>query len=411
MIVTIRMTIGTRCRTSIATLCMLASSLAFAGDVEASNATDVAPDRILVTVDADSLSIGTLSPSGRLEYAPPSDEAIRAVQLRRARAIADEFSLRLEEDWPIPALDVYCFVFRLADPARRDHVIAALSQHPDVESAQALNFFHTENDPLNRTDDTLATGSQRLHALATGRDVRVAVIDTGADLAHEDLSSAHIAAVDFVGDAVDDQEQAVPVESHGTTIIGMIAAGRDNGMGISGYAPDAAILLLRACWQPQPGDERAVCNSFTLAKALSYALEADVAIVNLSISGPRDLLLERLGELLVAHDTLVVAAGESRETFPASIAGSLIAQGLLPGTERFMTLLPDDRYGLRSGSSLDAARITGIAALLQEIAPEIGRAGIQKRLNRLREEPADAVFADLLGSRAKTSDSNRRAVR
>src|SRR5690606_22043471 len=111
-------------------------------------ALDEAADRILVTVDSDSLdSVARLSPSGRLSYLPPAAEETRAAERRRALAIAADvggtFTLQLEEDWPIPALGVYCFVFRVAadDREQRDEIIRTLARHPDVESAQALNFF------------------------------------------------------------------------------------------------------------------------------------------------------------------------------------------------------------------------------------------------------------------------------
>ncbi|HEX7048284.1 MAG TPA: S8 family serine peptidase [Gammaproteobacteria bacterium] len=382
-------------------------------NVRAANgtATDETTDRILVTVEADSLAgIADLSPSGRLDYLPPTPEEIRKLQRERAQDIVETFSntftLQLEEDWPIPALGVYCFVFRMDEPhgdngEQRERVIAMLADHPDVESAQALNFFHprndysTKGDPLSRVESRPGNAMQLVQR-ASGQEVSIAVIDTGADLLHEDLAGANIIAFDLVND-----DDSVPAEHHGTSVLGVIAAQRGNGKGIGGYAPDAEILLLRACWQPRPMDEYAVCNSFTLAKALSYALESDADIVNLSVAGPRDPLLERLAALLDERGKLLVAAGESRDTFPASVTGSLFAATLLPESEHsIMTLLPGDRYGVRSGSSLQAARITGIAALIRELAPGIGVADLHQRLARLRTETIDAAFADLLTTTA-----------
>ncbi|HEX6928358.1 MAG TPA: S8 family serine peptidase [Gammaproteobacteria bacterium] len=367
-------------------------------------ATDVSADRILVTVKSDShAGIAELSPSGRLDYLPPAPEQVRAAERQRALSIASEFSdsftLRLEEDWPIPALGVYCFVFRMAepDPERRERIVAALAGHPGVESAQPLNFFYPRashdaspaDDPLDRIDAIPGTG---LFQRASGRNVEIAVIDTGADLQHEDLAGANIVALDLVGDDDD-----LPAEHHGTSVLGVIAAQRDNGKGIGGYAPDANVLLLRACWQPRPRDEYAVCNSFTLAKALSYALQSDAAIVNLSVAGPRDPLLERLAALLDERGKLLVAAGDSRESFPASVTGSIVAAALLADSaDGVMTLLPDDRYAIRQGTSIQAARVTGIATLIRELAPSIDVAELHQRLARLRTESAETVFADLL---------------
>lgn len=396
------------------------TACASAGNMPATDgitATDETADRILVTVEANPLAgIAGLSPSGRLDYLPPAPGEIRAAQRQVALAIVEDvsnaFALELEEDWPIPALGVYCFVFRMddADRERRAKLVAALARHPDVESAQPLNFFHpridnTRNaealaDPLGSVD-AVSVGTE-LYQRASGQDVGIAVIDTGADLAHEDLAGANIIAMDLVGDS-----DVPPAEHHATSVLGVIAAQRGNGKGIGGYAPDASILLLRACWEPRPRDEYAVCNSFTLAKALSYALESDAAIVNLSVAGPRDPLLERLAALLDERGKLLVAAGESRRTFPGSVMESVIAAALLPepahGT---MTLLPGNRYGIRSGSSLLAARVTGIAALIRELAPGMRVADLHERLSRLRTETMDTAIADLLTTNAVGSTRN-----
>lgn len=366
-------------------------------------ATDETPDRILVTLPVNELSdVADLSPSGRLDYFPESAMEQRDAQRDRARAIATEFEMQIEEDWPIPALGVYCFVFRLDEPAQRERIITALAAHPDVESVQPLNFFHAEGapgntartDPLADVQQALASGLADVHELATGKHVGIAVIDTGADLRHEDLADASITALDLVGTQT--ETGIVPAEHHGTAIIGVIAADSQNGKGISGYAPDAAVFLLRACWETPEQDERAACNTFTLAKALSHALAARVDIVNLSITGPRDPLLEQLAAVMVERGTLLVAAGPG-ESFPASVPGSFVASQLLADADRaVMTLLPGDRYGVRGGTSLGAARISGIAALLRQIAPDLPVAELQRRIGLLRNRPVRAAFGGFL---------------
>ncbi|HEX6929693.1 MAG TPA: hypothetical protein VF267_10605, partial [Gammaproteobacteria bacterium] len=64
-------------------------------------------DRILVTLEVTPPGgTATLSPSGRLNYLPPDAASIRREQLQKAHALARDYDLELEEDWPIPALDV-----------------------------------------------------------------------------------------------------------------------------------------------------------------------------------------------------------------------------------------------------------------------------------------------------------------
>jgi subtilisin family serine protease len=73
-------------------------------------------------------------------------------------------------------------------------------------------------------------------------------------------------------------------------VAGIIAADAGNGIGIIGVAPEVKLLALRACW---PAQAKSVCSSFTLAKALTFALERAPQVVNLSLAGPQDPLLER----------------------------------------------------------------------------------------------------------------------
>ncbi|MBW3568073.1 MAG: S8 family serine peptidase, partial [Proteobacteria bacterium] len=286
---------------------------------------DLDEDRILVTLHADNpLGTVALSPSGRLGYHTASAGDIRAGFVRTAQQLASAHDLHLEEDWPIPSLQVHCFVFRVADLRERRHVVAQLREHPEVESVQALQFFHGEGsgdpDPLVGWNAELDAGLQMAHRNSTGKSVSIAVIDAGIDTAHEDLEGSELDVIDLV-----DGRQDVPAEAHGTAVVGLIAARPENGVGIRGYAPGSRISLMRACWEPGTTRESAVCNSFTLAKALSLVLESDADIVNLSISGPRDPLLERLAAEIVSRGQILVAAGTGTETFPGSVPGSVLA--------------------------------------------------------------------------------------
>jgi len=371
---------------------------------------DLDGDRILVTLQTRTpVGVTALSPSGRLDYQPQSAQQLRAGHMQAARELASAFDLHLEEDWPIPALEVHCFVFRLANGEKRKQLVARLQEHPHVESVQALQFFHGEgsavhgdllDDPLadsladslaNPLADPLANWDEKLnerllaaHRNTTGKSVTIAVIDAGVDTAHEDLDGASLRTVDFVDGRIDST-----AETHGTAVVGLLAARAGNGIGIRGYAPDARILLIRACWEPKPDRETAICNSFTLAKALSLALESQADIVNLSISGPRDPLLERLAGELVRRGQLLIAAGTGNGTFPASVPQSILASrhAISPhSTGPALTLLPGNRYGLRNGTSITTARVAGAAALVMELRPDVSAAEFEQLLSPQSEK-------------------------
>ena len=303
----------------------------------------------------------------------------RGARQRVADELAARFKLRIVGSWPMPLLGVDCFVMEAPESATIGGLVDQMSQDARVESVQTMNLFHTlsRDDPLYPLQPTRNLWHlDELHQIATGKNVRVAAIDTGVELDHPDLRDRVVIARNFV-----DSRNAV-AETHGTAVAGIIAAGADNGVGIVGVAPDAALLALRACWEMPADEHSAVCSSFTLAKALQFALDRDANVINLSLAGPRDQLLGRLLDLAKARRVVVVAAADPHLAdggFPASFPGVLAvaaddAQDSSAGTllapgRHIPTTLPGHRWGLVGGSSFAAAQVSGLVALLFDIAP------------------------------------------
>lgn len=319
--------------------------------------------------------------------------------------LAGEVRMQLVEHYAIDALNVYVYVLEGSSQRHADRAVARLEKFPGVQRVQRANLFRTQtlqpesetdvtaiqdgdDDPLGPLQALPAEELARLHGFATGRGVSIAIVDTGIDLDHEDLQGARLRARDLVDELLD-----VPVETHATAVTGIIAAQSRNGIGISGIAPASDVLVLRACWQ-QTSDDSAYCNTFTLAKALATALEANVDIVNLSLTGPMDPLLVQLVEALVTNNTIVVAANmdePDQGPFPSSLPGVISATSrplrandpgpvYAPG-EEIITTLPDNRYGLRNGSSISAAQVSGVASLFRERDPAISAAAIEALLH------------------------------
>jgi hypothetical protein len=314
----------------------------------------------------------------------------RDARRRIAAQLAGEHGLRLVTEWPMPVLGVDCFVMEVPSDGSPAHVVERLSSDPRIESAQSMNLFHAlgQNDPLYY----LQPGAKlwhltELHQVSTGRNVMVAEIDTGVELEHPDLRGRVAVAQNFV-----DGSQYV-AEMHGTAIAGIIVARADNGVGIVGVAPQARLMALRACWQEPGNSGAAICSSFTLAKALQFALDQDAKVYNLSLSGPRDRLLERLLDAALARGVTIVGAVDSRVGdggFPASHAGVLAVAGddergvagdvlAAPGRD-IPTTIPGGRWDFVAGSSFAAAHVTGLVALLRELDPRIQRQQVHDAL-------------------------------
>jgi hypothetical protein len=162
-------------------------------------------------------------------------------------------------------------------------------------------------------------------------------------------------------------------------MVGLIAAVANNHVGIVGLAPRVHVEVLEACWQLSPASDAAACNTFTLARALAAALAADVQLVNLSVAGPADPLLAALVQVgLKRGMTFVGAAAGPDAPFPTAIPGVITAAGteqtpppgaLAAPAQHVMTLRPAGEYDFESGSSIAAAEITSVLALLMSASP------------------------------------------
>ncbi|HVN34112.1 MAG TPA: S8 family serine peptidase [Casimicrobiaceae bacterium] len=334
---------------------------------------------------------------------------------RVAEELAARFNLRVVGSYPMPALGVDCFVMEAPENLPLRPLIEGMASDSRVESVQAVNLFRvlSHDDPLFPLQPTAALWHlDELHQVATGKSVRVAAIDSGVELDHPDLRGRIVVARNFV-----DARDAV-AEVHGTAVAGIIAARADDGIGIVGVAPEAGLMALRACWQ-LPGDERAaVCSSFTLAKALQFALDNSARVINLSLGGPRDRLLERLIAAAALRGIVVVAAADPRSAdggFPASLPSVLAVAGddvqdasattyLAPGRDVPATL-PGRKWGLVGGSSYAAAEVAGLVALLIDAAPEQNPQQIREKLStpdKAASTPHRGALVDACAAVART---------
>jgi len=305
----------------------------------------------------------------------------RTARHRIAAAVAAAHGLVVESDWPMPSLGVDCFLMKAAPDQPLHAVLDALASDSRTAWAQPLNKFHSlsHNDPLFALQPAASAWHlAEVHAVTTGRHVSIAQLDTGVELTHPDLAGQISIAENFV------DASPYAAEGHGTAVAGIIAARADNGIGIVGIAPEARLMALRACWQV---DAAAACNSFTLAKAFQFALERGARVINLSVTGPEDKLLHSLLDAALVRGVIVVGAVDPLTVgggFPASHPGviAVAAEGApdagdpaqavsAPGRE-VPTTLPVDRWGFVDGTSFAAAHVSGLIALLQQVAPSLG---------------------------------------
>ena len=106
--------------------------------------------------------------------------------------------------------------------------------------------------------------------------VRVAVIDSGIDLAHPDLAHRIAGSKSFVGGTAQD------TRGHGTIVAGIIAAELDNDVGIAGLSPAAELLVAKVV---APNGTISVQAE---ARAIHWAVDHGARVLNISLGGLRD---------------------------------------------------------------------------------------------------------------------------
>jgi len=157
---------------------------------------------------------------------------------------------------------------------------------------------------------------------ATAKPVVVAVIDTGLDWHHVDIDWKNLwrNTNEIPDNGIDDDRNGYvddiigwdflaqankpwDLDGHGTVVSGIIAATRNNNIGIAGISEHAQIMVLKAV--NNFGSTRA---SY-IAEAIMYAVDNGARVINLSVGGPHSSIIEQAAlDYANENNVLVVAA-------------------------------------------------------------------------------------------------------
>ena len=129
--------------------------------------------------------------------------------------------------------------------------------------------------------------------------IKVAVIDTGADVTHPDLA----AKAPETWDIVRKRTNVADKDGHGTFVSALATGSVTNGEGIAGFGGDAGLLMVKAVGK---GDSFSDVDE---AAAIVYAVDHGAKIINLSLGGEGTSALEQRAIRYAAlHNVLIVAA-------------------------------------------------------------------------------------------------------
>lgn len=301
---------------------------------------------------------------------------------RFGKKVVSEYDLELRDQWFIPSLGVYCLVVRF----NRDQIetISKLKQNKEIQWVQPSNEFNLLKEHLQPKLQNPEKGNTildtTLPARIDGKGVVIAIIDSAVDDSHQDL----VGAINQIGDFVVSGVQSSTGESHGTAIAGVMSTQRDTQLGVAGIAAGATVEAYRGCWESLDLT-KTNCNTLSLARALDAVARGKADILNLSLSGPRDLLLDQILQKIIDRGTMVVAAFDPSRVgsvrFPVARDGVLIvrAQGLDSDDSRVFTApgarvvaRPGNRYDYMRGHSVATAYTSGLLALRKQVLSSKG---------------------------------------
>jgi len=265
--------------------------------------------------------------------------------------------------------------------------VYTLQQQGEETAPAARGDTGPKGDPAQYILEKLKISD--VHRMVRGTNIPIAVIDSEIDAAHPDLEGVIAQRFSAVG-------APEKPHSHGTGMAGAIASHQR----LLGTAPAARLLAVHAFSTTANADS----TTFSILKGVDWSVREGARIINMSFAGPKDPSLERA--LKAAYDkgiVLIAAAGnagpKSPPLFPGAYDPYVIAVTATDVDDKLFTganrgkyisvaapgvdiLLPaaEGEYQITTGTSVAAAEVSGIVALLLERNPKLTPADIRRIL-------------------------------
>lgn len=349
---------------------------------------------------------------------------------RMERIIARRYKLELLKGKNIPLLKARVQSYRIPDKRSVGRVLAQMRRDGRIMLSQPVYVYKAAagekqdkelDDPLSYPYQVMKV--KRAHDYSLGRNIKIAIVDTGVDRSHPALKGAQIRQYNAV-----DEKQPYTGHAHGTSIAGVLGAQFE----LKGIAPKAQLLDARAFFVPKNGKDPET-TTLILLGALQWAYDQGAQVFNLSFEGPKDPAIEdALQELYKKGKVIVAAAGnggpKAKPAYPAAykdvIATTAIDQKrklykhanhgkyltlAAPGVG--VTVLSTSKsYSVSSGTSIAAAHVSGLVALILERKPRLSAYRIKRIIMKTAQDLGKPGHDNVFGAGAADAYNSLQAI-
>jgi len=295
-----------------------------------------------------------------------------------------------------------------------DYMAHARETVPDDPRFDELYGLHNTGQSGGTPDADI--DAPEIWDILTGGDVVVGVIDTGIEHTHEDLiANMWINPGEVPGDGIDnegngfiddihgwdflnDDNDPIDDNSHGTHVAGTIAAAGNNGLGVAGVNWKAKLMALKFLGAGGSGptsdgidalayaimmrrdfgvNVRLTSNSWgsdapslALADMIAQSADEDMLFVAAAGNDARDTDATPHFPSSFTNDNIISVAATDRNDSRAGFSnfGAVSVDLGAPGVSILSTVL-DNGYGTKSGTSMATPHVSGVAALLWNFGP------------------------------------------
>ncbi|UTR16448.1 S8 family peptidase [Salipaludibacillus sp. LMS25] len=274
--------------------------------------------------------------------------------------------------------------------------VNSLEKHPQIKTVE-------ENTEVKAYQQQTPWGITRVQGTAaqaqgyTGNNVKVAILDTGIDRSHPDLSANVRGGYSVFGDSPYNDGNG-----HGTHVAGTVGA-VNNNIGVIGVAPQADLYAVRVLNNAGSGSYAGI------AQGIEWSINNGMDIINMSLGGPSSSsILEQYCNLAYNRGLLVVAAAGNSGTaagntntvgYPArynsviavaatnsnNVRASFSSTGptvelSAPGVNVLSTT-PGGNYASYNGTSMASPHVAGVAAQVWQARPNLSNVQLRQILN------------------------------